>query len=79
MSQSQQEPPKLAQYLAELAADPGRLQALRTNPAREMARADLTDDEKDVLRRGDQTEINRLLQQHYPHLARTGLLVIVII
>jgi hypothetical protein len=63
--------PNLGKYLAALATDPAKGHALASNPSQEMAKANLTDKEKDVLFRRDKNEMNTILAQHAPNLGNS--------
>ncbi len=60
---------KLAIYLADLVQDPKKLSDLKANPHKEMARADLSNDEKNALIRADKEELTNVLKKHDPKLA----------
>jgi hypothetical protein len=52
---------KAKQFMIELAKDPVRMEEFRKNPDDFLATADLTAEEKDVLRSGDSERIQNLI------------------
>ena len=78
MSQSSQ-PSTLSKYLRELALDPSKLKSLTANPHKEMAQANLSNEEKNVLFRGNEKEITQILHQSNPDLAQSGIIVVVVL
>jgi Aromatic-ring-opening dioxygenase LigAB, LigA subunit len=54
---------KIADFLAEVNADPARREAFQTNPDAELDKADLTPEQRDILKSGDQDRIRSAVKQ----------------
>jgi hypothetical protein len=68
----------LGRYLPDLATNPQKVRELQEDPDSAMDQAQLTVEERQILRRANPDEIRRYLQREDPHLTRAGVPPIVV-